>query len=94
MIILIVLFISSLNCYSQAFKLEGNTFKSTTTSKAKRDTVVTKYYWEDSKGNKYPIIWNRSNNKGYIIRISKKTGKLYRPYLEPEVNNKLRKLIK
>lgn len=92
--VFMVLFISSLNCYSQAFKLEGNTFKSTTTSKSKRDTIVTKYYWEDSKGNKYPIIWNKSNNKGYIIKVSKKTDKWYRADLKPEVNNKLKTLIK
>lgn len=92
--VFMVLFITSLNCYSQAFKLEGNTFKSTTTSRAKRDTIVTKYYWEDSHCKKYPIIWNRSNNKGYIIKVSKKTGKWDRMYLKPEVNHKLKTLIK
>ena len=58
---------------------QGNVFTiKSSRSGSVRDTVVTKYTFENSKGDKLPIILNRSNGVCYVYQVSKKTGKGYR----------------
>lgn len=80
-------------CYStsaQSIVREGNTFKSVTT-KATKDTLVTAFKFEDSKGILYPIIINKANGRCWIWKKSStpdksgKTGKMYKMYMKPEV---------
>lgn len=55
-------------CYStnaQSYVLEGNTFKSATVKAAKSDTIVTGYFFQDSKG-KYPIIMNKVTTRCWV----------------------------
>lgn len=56
-----------ININAQSVVREGNTFKSVTKfSKAKKDTLLTVYKFEDSKGIQYPIIINKANGHCYV----------------------------
>ena len=71
------------NINAQSVVRNGNTFKSASSnsSRTSRDTIATKFEWEDSKGNKYPIIVNKGSGACYVWRKSAKTGKMYKSYL-------------
>ena len=76
------------NTNAQSVVRNGNTFKSVSSSSSRtsRDTLATKFMWEDSKGNKYPIIVNKKSGSCYVWRKSTKTGKMYKSYLGAEVS--------
>ena len=76
------------NIDAQSVVRNGNTFKSVSSnsSRTSRDTIATKFEWEDSKGNKYPIIVNKGSGACYVWRKSAKTGKMYKSYLGAEVS--------
>ena len=76
------------NTNAQSVVRNGNTFKSVSSnsSRTSRDTIATKFEWEDSKGNKYPIIVNKGSGACYVWRKSAKTGKMYKYYLGAEVS--------
>lgn len=57
--------------------------------KTSKDTLVTTYKYEDSKGRQYPIIINRANGRCYVWRESSKTGKMYKSYLPKEVSKQV-----
>ena len=76
----------------------GNVFKAPQTERTiKRgaEPIKTEFFWEDSKGVKYPI-WISNGGKGsaYIIRISNKTGKQYKSYLGKEITEQIKKQLK
>lgn len=80
-------------CYStnaQSVIREGNTFKSVT-SKATKDTLVTVFKFEDSKGILYPIIINKANGRCWVWKKSSKSGKMYKAYMKPEVSKQVAK---
>lgn len=58
--------------------VEGNVIKSVKASSHKADTLVTNYLYEDTKGNRYPIIINKNSGRCYIWRVSGKTGQMYK----------------
>ena len=76
------------NTNAQSVVRNGNTLKSVSSnsSRTSRDTIATKFEWEDSKGNKYPIIVNKGSGACYVWRKSAKTGKMYKSYLGAEVS--------
>ena len=76
------------NTNAQSVVRNGNTFKSVSSSSSRtpRDTIATKFMWEDSKGNKYPIIVNKGSGACYVWRKSAKTGKMYKSYLGAKVS--------
>ena len=76
------------NTNAQSVVKNGNTFKSVSSSSSRtsRDTLATKFMWENSKGNKYPIIVNKGSGACYVWRKSAKTGKRYKSYLGAEVS--------
>lgn len=76
--------------YAQVVR-EGMTFKTAKTAKAKADTIVTAYSFEDSKGNKYPIVVNKSTGRCYIWKKSGKTGRMYKQYMKPEISQAIYK---
>lgn len=86
---LIALF--SIASYSQDIIKEGKTFKVQTTQTISEQQ--TEYTWEDKKGVKYPIFISK---KGacYIKKISSKTGKEYKQYLQKEIQETIRKELK
>lgn len=68
---------------AQSVELDGNTFVQ---KSATADSVATGYFYQDSKGLKYPIFLS-SKRKAYIWAKSK-NGKMYKRYL-PKVTEML-----
>ena len=85
--------------YAQTkYEQQGRTFKSVQTEKTIKkgaEPLNTGFFWEDSKGVKYPI-WISNGGKGsaFIIRTSQKTGKVYKAYLGKEMTQDIKKQLK
>ena len=74
---------------AQNYTQKGTTFiQNKSTSKQKSSAIETKYTWQDSKGDTYPIYLSK-NGKAFVKMISKKTGKEYHKYLDKEISIKL-----
>lgn len=84
-IMMLTLGVNNSNIYAQNVVKNGNTFKSVKNT-TKGDTLLTKFFFEDSKGNKYPIIVMKKSGRCYVWKKSGKTGKLYKQYMKPEVS--------
>lgn len=85
--------------YAQTkYEQSGNTFKSVTserTIKKGAEPLKTPFFYEDSKGMKYPIyISNGGKGSAFIIRTSQKTGKVYKAYLGKEMTQDIKKQLK
>ena len=84
---LIIFVVLSLNAMAQnktdnkinAVQTKDGNFKAV--AKTKQQPVLTGQTYTDANGIKYPV-YKSSNNKLFIVRISKKTGKKYRYYLK------------
>lgn len=70
---------------------EGKTFKSVSSRSSKKDTLLTSYRFEDSKGNMYPIIINKASGRCYIWKRSGKTGNMYKMYMKTDVSKQIAK---
>ena len=89
---LLALGMNNSTAYAQSFTRNGKTFKQTSTKgTAKKDTLLTSYTFEDSKGISYPIVINRSSGRCYIWKKSSKTGKLYKMYMKEEISRQVAK---
>lgn len=67
--------------------VEGNVIKSVKTQTThKADTLVTTYQYEDSKGNRYPIIINKNSGRCYVWKKSSKTGNMYKMYCNEDTS--------
>lgn len=78
LLVALVLGMSVTTASAQVVK-QGNVFTiKSSRSGSVRDTIVTKYTFENSKGDKLPIILNKANGVCYVYQVSKKTGKGYR----------------
>jgi len=76
--------------YAQSFTRNGKTFKQTPTKgTVKKDTLLTSYTFEDSKGISYPIVINRSSGRCYIWKKSGKTHRLYKMYMKEEISRQI-----
>lgn len=87
-LLLIMMFCDMNNSNAQNVVFSNGVFKAAKT-KAVKDTLVTAFKWEDSKGQQYPIIINKANGKCYTWRKSSKTGKLYKSYLPKELSKQV-----
>lgn len=80
------------------YEQNGNTFKSVTSEKTIKkgaEPLMTPFFYEDSKGMKYPIyISNGGKGSAYIIRTSQKTGKTYKAYLGKDMTEDIKKQLK
>lgn len=76
----VILFVAIATCVNANVTRNGNVFSTKSTRTAK-DTLVTKYQYQDASGKAYPIIIIKSNGKCYVWKKSKKTGKMYKYYL-------------
>ena len=74
---------------AQNYTQKNKTFIQIKSKKKKKSSAIeTKYTWQDSKGNTYPIYLSK-NGKAFVKMISKKTGKEYHKYLDKEISIKL-----
>ena len=84
--VLIALFSISLDAQAQSFTRNGNTFVSTSTRKSDASTAEkTKYTWADNKGKEYSIFITKSG-RCFVNKVSGKTGKEYKYYLDEELS--------
>lgn len=81
--VIMLLSVCSISAQSTVVK-KGNVY-SYTSHRAAKDTLVTSFQFEDSKGKKYPIIVGRSNGRCWIWKKSSKTGKMYKQYMKEEL---------
>ena len=86
LLIILALFCAFSTIQAQEVTRVGNTFISTKVSKQKAEPQKTKFEFQDSSGQKYPIYIG-STGSCFIIKISKKTGKEYRQYLGAEISS-------
>ena len=79
-ILILALTISSFNIYSQNVQVDkdGNYISIKNSRKGK--SVATDKFFVDNDVNKYPV-YKSKNNKVFIIKTSRKTGKSYNYYL-------------
>lgn len=84
----IMMFCGMNNSNAQNVVFNNGVFKAAK-AKAVKDTLVTAFKWEDSKGKQFPIIINKANGKCYTWRKSSKTGKLYKSYLPKELSKQV-----
>ena len=77
----LLLAVSSMS--AQSVSRSGNVFKAEKKTYV-RDTLVTQYKYEDSKGNSYPIIVNKKSGACYVCKLSK-NNKFYRQYLNKDI---------
>lgn len=86
MLIVLIASFSVLPCETQAqTKREGNTFIQQTSRNQASSAIKTKYTWEDTKGNSYPI-YITNNGRCFVNKVSSKTGKEYKYYLDEETS--------
>ena len=77
------------NSSAQNVIKEGNTFKQVSTRGThKRDTLVTRFTYEDVKGNTYPIILNKGTGTCYVWKKRDKGG-VYKFYMKPQVSSQI-----
>lgn len=88
----ILLFTLACGCVANAqtahYERQGDTFVSKSNRGSKAEPVKTRFIWEDTKGNKYPVYMS-STGSCFVIRTSAKTGKEYRSYLGPELSQQI-----
>ena len=86
-ILCLLLALFSININAEV-KRVNDTFRVEQTTK--ESDTKTKFTWEDKEGIKYPIYITK---KGacYIIKISKKTNKVYKQYLPKEIQAQIKK---
>lgn len=85
-----VMMFCALNINAQVVR-NGNTFVQTSSRSTSKDTLVTKFNYEDSKGTTYKIIINRGSGRCYVWKKSGKTGKMYKQYMTEEVSRQISK---
>lgn len=78
---------------AQSFHRNGKVLISNTTRTVTKDTLVTDYSWQDSKGTSYPIVINRQSGRCYIWKTSSKTGRYYKMYLKEDASKEIAQLL-
>ena len=71
---------------SSAQQRVGNVFKAAQHT-ATKDTVVTKFMFEDRQGKQYKIICSKATGACYIWKRSAKSGKMYKQYMKKEITD-------
>ena len=78
------LMLATVCLYAQDYVREGNTFVQVE-KPASVTSMKTHYTWRAKDGKNYPVYITK-NNRCYIEKISKKTGKPYKYYLPDEIS--------
>lgn len=86
--VLVVMFCISLDAKAQSYERKGNNFEQISTRNTSSTVTKTVYTWTDSKGNKYPIFVTK-NGRCFVNKVSSKTGKEYKYYLEENISKEV-----
>ena len=82
--------ITPANAFAQSYNFDGSNFTTVKTTSQATDQMTHLTY--EVNGVRYPIYVTK-NNKCYIKRVSKNTGKEYKQYLPAEVTAQVLKAI-
>lgn len=84
--VLTMLLSFSIEAQAQSFNRKGNTFEQVASKKSSATPATkTAYTWKDSKGIDYPIYITQAG-RCYVNKVSTKTGKGYKYYLEEDLS--------
>ena len=85
---MVVAFVAAMCATSNAQTVvrNGNVFTFASSRTSTKDTLVTKFKFEDSKGNSFPIVINKRSGRCYIWKTSSKTGKLHKQYMKEDIS--------
>ena len=79
----------SLCASAQNIVREGNTFRQVSTrGTSKKDTLITRFSYEDASGNQYSIILNKGTGTCYVWKKRAKGG-VYKYYMKPQVSSQI-----
>lgn len=82
--------IITLAIMAAAITSNAQVFKATQSRRSVvKDTLVTKYKYEDKQGTQYPIIINKKSGRCYVWKKSAKSGRNYRMYMKIEVSKEV-----
>ena len=90
-VMVIMMMTLSLGANAQVTR-NGNVFTSAKASSKSETAEKTQFFWADSKGEKYPIYISKSGSC-FVIRVSKKSGKEYKSYLDKEISMEVCKAL-
>ena len=84
--------------FGQSYSQEGNVFKTEKTVESQPDELTPFFYEVKEKINDETIVKNlpiyiTKRNACYVIRTSKKTGKLYKQYLPKDLSAEITKQL-
>ena len=82
-IMMLALGVNNSSLFAQNYTIEGKNIKATS-SRASRDTLISDFTLEDSKGVKRNIVFNKNTGHAYTCRVSK-AGKFYRASLPKDL---------
>ena len=88
LLVLVVLFCICLDAKAQSYERKGNNFEQISTRNTSNIATKTEFTWTDSKGNKYPIFITK-NGRCFVNKVSSKTGKEYKYYLEEDISKEV-----
>lgn len=84
--VLTMLLSFSIEAQAQSFNRKGNTFEQVASKKSSATPAIkTAYTWKDNKGADYPIYITQ-NGRCFVNKVSGKTGKEYKYYLNEEIS--------
>lgn len=88
-IFIILLTLLCVNVYSQTYTREGNNFVQIIDKPSKVEPIKTQFTWTEKSTNKQYPIFISSTGSCFIKKVSKKTGKEYRSYLNAEISKEI-----
>ena len=86
--VLVIMFTISLDGKAQSYERKGNNFEQISIRNTSSTAIKTAYTWTDSKGNKYPVFVTK-NGRCFVNKVSSKTGKEYKYYLEEDISEEI-----
>lgn len=75
---------ANIHCDAQTLSRNGKVIMSTSHT-IKSDTIVSDFTYTTTDGKTYKVIVNKSSGACYIWKISKKTNRPYKQYLNKEI---------
>lgn len=82
---------------AQNYKRVGKVFSASAKASHRtttKDTLVTTFRYQTKDGKSYPIIVNITSGACYVWRISKRTNKPYKMYLNSDIKAAIAKELK
>ena len=83
--VLVAMISFSIEAKAQSFVKNGSTFEQVSTRSTGSKATKTQFNYKDSKGKDYPIFITQ-NGRCFVNKVSAKTGKEYKYYLNEDIS--------